>query len=106
MPEGWRVLLVEDLATDGGSKINFIRALKEAGAIVTDTLVVFHYGIFPQSTASLAAEGVRLHALATWRDVLDEARRGGDFPTEVLDKIELFLVDPDGWAAANAPEAG
>lgn len=106
MPEGSRVLLVEDLATDGGSKLNFIHALKEAGATVTDTLVVFHYGIFPQSTATLAAEGVRLHGLATWRDVLDEARRGGDFPAEVLDKIEDFLADPDGWAAANAPKAG
>jgi len=99
MPEGSRVLLVEDLATDGGSKLNFIHALKEAGATVTDTLVVFHYGIFPQSTATLAAEGVRLHGLATWRDVLDEARRG-----DVLDKIEGFLADPDGWAAANAPK--
>ncbi|MDA0207664.1 MAG: orotate phosphoribosyltransferase [Acidobacteria bacterium] len=106
MPEGSRVLLVEDLATDGGSKLNFIHALKEAGATVTDTLVVFHYGIFPQSTATLAAEGVRLHGLATWRDVLDEARRGGDFPGEVLDKIEGFLADPDSWAAANAPKAG
>jgi orotate phosphoribosyltransferase len=106
MPEGWRVLLVEDLATDGGSKLNFIHALKAAGATVTDTLVVFHYGIFPQSTATLAAEGVRLHGLATWRDVLDEARRGGDFPAEVLDKIEDFLADPDGWAAANAVKAG
>ncbi|MBT5416112.1 MAG: orotate phosphoribosyltransferase [Rhodospirillaceae bacterium] len=106
MPEGWRVLLVEDLATDGGSKINFIQALKEAGAKVTDTLVVFHYGIFPQSTETLAAEGVRLHGLATWRDVLDEARRGGDFPVDVLDKIEDFLADPDGWAAANAHKAG
>jgi orotate phosphoribosyltransferase len=104
MPEGSRVLLVEDLATDGGSKLNFIHALKEAGATVTDTLVVFHYGIFPQSTATLAAEGVRLHGLATWRDVLDEARRGGDFPADVLDKIEGFLADPDGWAAANAPK--
>jgi len=102
MPPGWTVPLVEDLATDGGSKHVFINALREAGAIVRDVIVVFHYGIFPQSVESLKAIGVRLHALATWRDVLDEARRGGDFPAAILDKIEVFLTDPDGWAAANA----
>ncbi|MHB1218753.1 MAG: orotate phosphoribosyltransferase [Alphaproteobacteria bacterium] len=105
MPPGWTVPLVEDLATDGGSKHVFIKALRDAGAIVHDVIVVFHYGIFPQSMESLKAIGVRLHALATWRDVLDEARRGGDFPAAILDKIEVFLADPDGWAAANAHKA-
>ena len=102
MPEGWRVLLVEDLATDGGSKLTFINALRKAGARVSDAFVVFHYGIFPETIASLARKDVRLHALATWHDVLDEARRGEDFPAEVLDRIEEFLADPDGWAAAQA----
>src|SRR5690606_33840608 len=69
-PEGARVLLVEDLATDGGSKLAFIEALRTAGAEVAHCFVVFHYGIFPQSTASLAAQGVALHGLATWWDVL------------------------------------
>ena len=44
---GKRVLLVEDLATDGGSKLVFIEALKKAEAKVTDCFVIFHYGIFP-----------------------------------------------------------
>ncbi len=102
MPEGWRVLLVEDLATDGGSKLIFINALRKAGARVSDAFVVFHYGIFPESIAALAEKDVRLLALATWHDVLDEARRGKDFPATVLDSIEAFLADPDGWGAAQA----
>ena len=55
---GKRVLLVEDLATDGGSKLVFIEALKKAEAKVTDCFVIFHYGIFPQSVEMLAAAGV------------------------------------------------
>src|SRR6478672_7059332 len=43
--EGARTLLVEDLTTDGKSKINFVQALRDAGALVSDTFVVFHYGI-------------------------------------------------------------
>ena len=45
--DGARTLLVEDLATDGKSKVNFIKALRDAGAVVNDSFVVFHYGIFP-----------------------------------------------------------
>jgi orotate phosphoribosyltransferase len=100
--EGSRVLLVEDLATDGGSKLKFIEALRAAGAKVSDAFVIFHYGIFPQSVTSLAEIGVRLHALATWRDVLDVARAGGYFDPETLDQVERFLADPDGWGAGRS----
>jgi orotate phosphoribosyltransferase len=97
--EGARTLLVEDLATDGGSKLKFVEALRTAGAVVTDTFVIFHYGIFPQSVSSLAEIGVRLHALATWHDVLNVARADGYFDPETLDQVESFLGDPDGWGA-------
>ena len=44
--EGSQVLLVEDLATDGASKVTFVNALREAGAVVSDAFVVFFYGVF------------------------------------------------------------
>jgi orotate phosphoribosyltransferase len=97
LKEGDRTLLVEDLATDGGSKLKFIEALRQAGAEVKDALVIFHYGIFPQSVESLRVIGVRLHALSTWRDVLNVARGDGYFDPDTLDQVEHFLDDPDGW---------
>jgi orotate phosphoribosyltransferase len=99
LPAGARTLLVEDLATDGGSKLKFVAALREAGAAVKDAFVIFHYGIFPQSVTSLAGIGVRLHALATWHDVLAVAREDGYFDAHTLDQVERFLADPDGWGA-------
>ena len=50
--EGQRVLLVEDLTTDGGSKIKFCEALRRAGADVQHTIVVFYYDIFPETKAT------------------------------------------------------
>jgi orotate phosphoribosyltransferase len=47
--EGARTLLVEDLTTDGRSKVNFCKALRNAGAIVDHVLVMFYYDIFPES---------------------------------------------------------
>lgn len=101
-PEGARVLLVEDLATDGGSKLTFIEALRSAGAEVKHCFVVFHYGIFPQSTASLAEQGVALQGLATWWDVLAVAEERGRLTSGQVDEVRRFLRDPDGWAEAQA----
>jgi orotate phosphoribosyltransferase len=97
--EGQRVVLVEDLATDGGSKMNFINALKQAGAQVSHAFVVFHYGIFPESRGNLAKEGVALHDLATWADVIRVAEQDGYFSPKVASEVRAFLADPDGWAA-------
>ena len=73
--EGAHVLLVEDLATDGGSKLNFVNALRTAGPKVSDTFVVFFYDIFKGAFEGLTKEGVSLHYLATWRDVLEVAKK-------------------------------
>jgi orotate phosphoribosyltransferase len=99
--EGKRVLLVEDLATDGRSKMSFVDALREAGAGVSHAFVVFHYGIFPQSVSTLAEQGVALHGLTTWWDVLKIARASGYFAAEDLAEVESFLNDPAPWSAAH-----
>ena len=59
--EGQRVLLVEDMTTDGGSKVNFCNALREAGAKVDHVLVFFFYDIFPEGQKILSDLGVTLH---------------------------------------------
>ena len=97
LKEGSRVLLVEDLASEGTSKLNFIQAIRTAGAEIAHTIVIFHYGIFPSSVTSLAAEGVSLHALATWHDVLDLANRRGSFTPAQYQAIKTFLDAPDQW---------
>ena len=101
MAEGARVLLVEDLTTDGGSKLRFAEALREAGGIVTDTAVIFFYDVFPETREALAADGLALHHLATWRDVLAVARAEARFPPETLSEVERFLDAPLAWSAAN-----
>jgi len=56
---GARTLLVEDLTTDGRSKINFCKALREAGAVVDHVFVNFYYDIFPESKKVMSELGVR-----------------------------------------------
>ena len=95
--EGARVLLVEDLATDGGSKLSFVEAIREAGGQCAHTAVIFYYDIFPEGRTRLADAGITLTHLCSWWDVLAEARARGDFDAATLDAVERFLRAPRDW---------
>jgi len=99
--EGSRVLLVEDLTTDGRSKIKFVDAMRKSGLIVEHAFVVFHYDIFPQTKEMLRENGVAMHALATWWDVLRVAKTMEYFDEGTLREVEAFLNNPAEWSAAH-----
>ena len=99
--DGQRVLLVEDLATDGRSKIVFAKALRDAGCSVDHIFVVFYYSIFKDSPRIIEEMGVTMHHLATWWDVLAAAKACGRFEAGVLREVESFLHDPARWSKAN-----
>ncbi|MBG0777149.1 MAG: orotate phosphoribosyltransferase [Desulfovibrionaceae bacterium] len=99
--EGAKILLVEDLTTDGRSKIKFAEALRRAGAQVEHTFVLFFYDIFPQTRQVLGDIGLNLLHLATWWDVLDVARTMKYFDTKTVDEVEKFLHGPIEWSAAH-----
>lgn len=102
---GQRILLVEDLATDGKSKVNFINALREAGGNCDHCFVIFFYDIYPQGKKILGDLGVTLHALTTWRDVLAVAKASGKFEANMLAEVEKFIGDPAGWSKAHGGAA-
>ncbi len=99
--EGQRTLLVEDLTTDGRSKVNFCNALRKAGATVEHVFVLFYYDIFPEGPRILAETGITMHHLATWWDVLRVAKEGKLFDSHTLDEVEKFMHDPAAWSLAH-----
>jgi orotate phosphoribosyltransferase len=101
MAEGSHVLLVEDMATDGGSKINFINAIRKAGGRVDRVFVAFYYGIFPEALEALEALGVKLVWLAVWADIIDAAEEGKVYPPEKIAAVRAYLDDPHGWSATH-----
>ena len=102
LADGQRVLLVEDLASEGTSKLNFVRAIRQAGGHIDHAFVIFNYGIFPQIETSLAAEGITLLALANWWDVAMTAEKLGRFKPGQYEAVESFLKDPEAWSKARA----
>jgi len=102
--EGQHILLVEDLATDGGSKLNFINAIRHAGAEVNHIFVIFYYDIFKDALEKLGAENVSLHYLATWWDVLAAIKADPAISDERVARVEAFLNAPVEWSKANGGE--
>lgn len=95
---GARVLLIDDISTDGRSKAELCRALRAMDARVDHVLVMFFYDVFPETRALLAGLPLRLHYLATWRDILEEAGRSGYLPGAEVEEVQRFIRDPGRWS--------
>ena len=102
--EGLRVLLLDDLTTDGASKLAFARGLRSAGAIVEHVLTIFYHNAFPGARERLKEANLELHALATWTDVL-QVTAGEHLPAEDRAAIERFLADPVAWSTRHGGRA-
>ncbi len=94
---GQRVLLVEDLVTDGGSKLNFKHGIESGGGTVSHCLCVFEYfseeaGLH-RARDTLREHGIELHSLATWDDVLRVARAEKSFAEDEIAVVLRFLKE-------------
>src|SRR5947208_10754368 len=98
---GKRVMLVEDLITDGLSKLRFNIGIRGAGAKMTHCLCVFDYASDRlnqhEGKINLAKNDIGLHVLANWDDVLDAGLTKNYFSEEANRQIIDFLKDPENW---------
>ena len=97
-----KAMLVEDLATDGGSKIIFVEAMRKAGLAVKDIFVIFYYDIFKFEESVLSKLNVKLHSLCTWKDIISVLERRNTFSQTDIENLKEFLSRPDDWREKNA----
>ncbi len=101
--QGDNVLLVEDMVTDGGSKLSFIGAIDEQSAFCNHCFVIFSYGIFPDKLSKVEKDGdFKIHSLATWWDVVGQLEKTNYFENKNdLNCVKKFLDDPKEWQSHN-----
>tara|TARA_Y100001954_G_C15650222_1_gene522279 strand:- start:141 stop:776 length:636 start_codon:yes stop_codon:yes gene_type:complete len=99
--ENQNTLLVEDLATDGGSKITFINAIREGGLIVKDIFVIFYYDIFEFKETDLSKLDVKIHSLCTWKDIVSYLEKNNIYKESEIYSLKEFLNDPKSWRKKN-----
>lgn len=95
IPAGARVLLVEDLITDGGSKLGFLDGIAEAGGQVRDVAVLFDRE--QGGRELLAGRDVALHAVCGRATVLAVGRDVGLLDDAALAAVTEYFADPVAW---------
>jgi len=85
-----KVLLVEDLITDGSSKYNFIEAVEEVGGRIKAIFVIFNYGI-NKEFLEYNGKKIKIISLAKWEDVLNILKLKNIFPQKEISSIVNFL---------------
>ena len=86
-----KVLLVEDLITDGSSKYNFIEAVEEVGGRIKAIFVIFNYGI-NKDFLEYNGKKIKIISLAKWEDVLNILKLKNIFPQKEISSIVNFLT--------------
>ena len=95
-------ILIEDLATDGGSKILFVEAMRKAGLKVKDIFVIFYYDIFDFRDSELSKLNVNIHSLCTWKDIIKVIETKKIFDEKDIETLKFFLSNPNKWRQENA----
>lgn len=95
---GAKVLLIDDLATDGMSEAVFLNALEQAEADVMETFALIDFDVFPTADSHMS--------LAKLRDIVDRARKDQYFGLPTLEEVENFIEDPASWSRQHGGIAG
>ncbi len=93
---GKRLLLIEDLITTGGSSLSAVRALRDAGALVTDVAAIISYG-FDAAAKAFDSAGLQLHTLTDFATVLDLAQERGALDAAQVAVVRRWCADPYNW---------
>ncbi|MEL6614864.1 MAG: orotate phosphoribosyltransferase [Bacteroidota bacterium] len=98
--DGQRVLVVEDLVSTGGSVIDAVEALRDAGAVVQTVVAVFTYGLDAAADA-VSEAGFTLRTLTDFPALLDAAQASGAIGADDLDALHEWRRDPEAWSRAR-----
>ena len=94
-------ILIEDLATDGGSKVIFVEAMRKAGLNVKDIFVIFYYDIFNFEGSVLSKLDINIHSLCTWKDIITVLEQKNLYNQNDINNLKQFLSNPDDWRKDN-----
>jgi orotate phosphoribosyltransferase len=90
-----KVVLIDDMITDGKSKMRFVEGIKKEGAVCEDVLVVLDRG--QGGTENLAAENLKLHSLITLKELLEFMKNNSLIDDDNYNITMNYLNNPEQW---------
>ncbi len=97
---GQKVVVVEDLISTGGSCIEVVEALREAGAVVLGVVSIFTYGL-QKGIDRMNAASVINYSLSNFDAVCEVAAEEGKIKAEDIERLKKFRANPsdESWIA-------
>ena len=98
LEKGQKVVVVEDLISTGGSCIEVVEALREAGAEVLGVASIFTYGM-QKGLDRMKAANVINYSLSNFDAVCEVAAEEGKIKPEDIDRLKKFRANPsdESW---------
>jgi orotate phosphoribosyltransferase len=94
--KGQKVVVVEDLISTGGSSLNAVRALRDAGCEVLGMVAIFTYE-FGKASDSFEAEKCRLNTLSNYTILINTAEQTGYITESDVETLRKWREDPSVW---------
>jgi orotate phosphoribosyltransferase len=94
--KGQKVVVIEDLISTGGSSLNAVRALREAGCQVMGMVAIFTYG-FKKAADGFESEKCALDTLSNYNTLVETAVGSGYITQADVDTLKKWRVDPSVW---------
>jgi orotate phosphoribosyltransferase len=94
--KGQNVVVVEDLISTGGSSLNAVKALREAGCYVLGMTAIFTYE-FKKATDGFESARCRLDTLCNYSILIGTAVEKGYVTESDLETLSKWRLDPSQW---------
>ena len=95
---GMKVVVVEGLISTGGSSLECVDALQEAGCEVIGMVAIFTYGL-PKATENFAAKDCSFYTLTNYETLIDVAVENNYIKESELEKLKAWKKNPsdESW---------
>lgn len=94
--KGQKVVVIEDLISTGGSSLNAVNALREAGCVVLGMVAIFTYE-FKKAKDAFTAGDCKLNTLSNYSTLIETALKTGYIGKEEIETLKNWRMDPAGW---------
>jgi len=96
IPEGSKVIVVEDLISTGGSSLKAVDALRQAGYEVVGMVASYTYG-FPVAEEAFAEAGVKLITICDYAATTEIAAEIGYISKDDIEVLNEWCKSPSTW---------
>jgi len=96
LPEGKKVLMIEDLISTGGSSLKAVEAVRQAGGDVVGVMAIFSYG-FAKASKAFEENNCTFKILLAYETLIERASKSEYINEEEKEVLARWNKDPEGW---------